>query len=437
MESFDVASLTVTIKLPFGQMYSHVSRVVCWCDWSSSSTDSGSASEAALIQSYDALHATSLLSIPWSEKLAMQDLVSSLPPSNADEDGGTVTDKEDGENESESDSPSDNDEEDDEEGGEAMDEEEDGSVQSRTNEIAEFLTHTGDATASNHNQQQQSNRNSSSSSSSSSASAVAAVFPIANTVPAAHTRREVKTKLAAERELHLRSVTTDKLKIALAPPGALPYLLSSSSSGDSSNSRVKFDLAAFDEPYAVPLGSTGSLCYDGDVAALRSSLQSIGNQIAQLKNSNHQLARRMNYSRAACTRIASETAALRVGMFTRRIVHRNNLGSAGVVYGGPPAPTSTVAMASSSSATSVAPASAVEVKTESAAVAEIKQEQSASAAEEAGYSSSTSLEEVMNGSKRDATHMEGDGTAGAGGDKDETSPVENKKKSAKRTRRSY
>lgn len=219
VESFDVASLTVTIKLPFGQMYSHVSRVVCWCDWSSSSTDSVSASEAALIQSYDALHATSLLSIPWSEKLAMQDLVSSLPPSNADEDGGTVTDKEDGENESESDSPSDNDEEDDEEGGEAMDEEEDGSVQSRTNEIAEFLTHTGDATASNHNQQQQSNRNSSSSSSSSSASAVAAVFPIANTVPAAHSRREVKTKLAAERELHLRSVTTDKLKIALAPPG--------------------------------------------------------------------------------------------------------------------------------------------------------------------------------------------------------------------------
>lgn len=238
--------------------------------------------------------------------------------------------------------------------------------------------------------------------------------------------------------------------------GALPYLLSSSSSGDISHNRVKFDLAAFDEPYAVPLGSTGSLCYDGDVAALRryhaflvnhslcliifllrSSLQSIGNQIAQLKNSNHQLARRMNYSRAACTRIASETATLRVGMFTRRIVHRNNLGSAGVVYGGPPAPTSTVAMASSSSATSVAPASAVEVKTESAAVAEIKQEQSASAAEEAGYSSSTSLEEVMNGGKRDATHMEGDSAAGAGGDKDETSPVENKKKSAKRTRRSY
>ena len=56
--------------------------------------------------------------------------------------------------------------------------------------------------------------------------------------------------------------------------GALPYLLSSSGGSSSNNNsqypnKIKFDLSALDEPSAVPLGSTGSLCYDGDVAALR------------------------------------------------------------------------------------------------------------------------------------------------------------------------
>lgn len=112
---------------------------------------------------------------------------------------------------------------------------------------------------------------------------------------------------------------------------------------------------------------------------------------------------------------------------------RNNLGSAGAVLGGPPAPTSTVPMATS------AVVGAVEVKSENGgghSSTDIKQE--VASAEEAGYSSSASADEV-NSAKRDAGQMEGVAAAGAatGDDKDDTSPAESKKKSSKRTRRSY
>jgi len=81
---------------------------------------------------------------------------------------------------------------------------------------------------------------------------------------------------------------------------------------------------------ATQTGVTGSLTWDANTEVMKKGLQERAQMVAQLEDELHRSLSEISSSRRRAAKLAVETSALRMNMFTRRVRHRNNLSDRGM-----------------------------------------------------------------------------------------------------------
>ena len=95
-------------------------------------------------------------------------------------------------------------------------------------------------------------------------------------------------------------------------------LLDLYSSGSSSSSLARRSRTGCG---AQPLGTTGSVAFAGDLSHMRMALQRAGEQLHEMEAERARALSMAQWARSESSRLTAEVAAMRLGMFTRRIAH--------------------------------------------------------------------------------------------------------------------
>ena len=119
------------------------------------------------------------------------------------------------------------------------------------------------------------------------------------------------------------------ISLASVPPAATPYVIEKLYKEGSINT-VLSRQALQDGGIA---GTTGALGWVGDIEELKKGLQSLGNKISCLEAEQRSYIENIESSRRKCTSYYQDTAAIRLGIYTRRFRHRSILQSSGIHAG--------------------------------------------------------------------------------------------------------
>lgn len=121
-------------------------------------------------------------------------------------------------------------------------------------------------------------------------------------------------------------------RLVMAPPAALPYLLDQKLLAKNMDTRLCPTSITSTSPNQP--GVTGTLTWDANTEVMKRALQERGQKIESLETELFGTYEAISASRRRAAKLAVETSALRMAMFTRRVRHRNNLSDRGI-NGGP------------------------------------------------------------------------------------------------------
>ena len=136
----------------------------------------------------------------------------------------------------------------------------------------------------------------------------------ADAADAEHNRAKLREQLA-------ESIGPSVLdpKLIMAPPAALPYLLEQKLLSKSMDTRLCTTSLASTNPKQP--GVTGSLTWDAHSDTMKRSLGERGQLIQTLESELFDIYAQISSSRRRAAKLAVETSALRMSMFTRRVRH--------------------------------------------------------------------------------------------------------------------
>lgn len=283
----------VVIKLPFGMMYSHLARVVSWCQ---KGDYLDSVSDRSLYEEWNSIKGN--INITWKRLQNIRCIVDPL------EEAEHVTDGDD-------------DNSIDESAGE--------------NELLQMLKEPAQTINSIQSvpMETQNLTNGSISINIGSYKTIEPehrLFPIKlQTNAGVLNARELLKKSIYENFMN-EPLPLSTLPLASVPPAATPYTIEKLCKEGSINTTLSRQ-ALQDGGIA---GTTGSLGWNGDIKELKKGLQSLGDKISSLEAEQRSYIEAIESVRRKCTSYYQDTAAIRLGIYTRRFRHRSTLQSSGM-----------------------------------------------------------------------------------------------------------
>jgi hypothetical protein len=117
------------------------------------------------------------------------------------------------------------------------------------------------------------------------------------------------------------------IALASVPPAAAPYIVEKMYK--EGGNRTIINKSALQDGGVG--GTTGSLGWPGEIDELKAGLQFLGDQIRKLEGEQRSYISAIESIRHKCTSYYQNTAAIRLGIYSRRNRHRNNLQSGGQI----------------------------------------------------------------------------------------------------------
>ena len=122
-------------------------------------------------------------------------------------------------------------------------------------------------------------------------------------------------------------------RLVMGPPQALVHMVKEKLC--QSKRELQLCPGALGGNTATQTGVTGSLTWDANTEVMKKGLQERAQMVAQLEEELQRSLSEISSSRRRAAKLAVETSALRMNMFTRRVRHRNNLSDRGMNPSGP------------------------------------------------------------------------------------------------------
>jgi len=274
----------IIIKLPFGLMYSHIARVV---SWGQKGESLDTVSDQALQEEWD--HIKNNINITWKRLQQIRSIVDPMEEieQTTDGDDDNSVDESAGENEAtvrpqipapiSQSIPMD--------------------TQSSNNE---FTVNIG-----SYKTMEPKNR----------------LFPIqSSSDPSVPNARELLRK-SVYKDSFTDPLPLTNIALASVPPAAAPYIVEKIYK-EGGNRTIIHKSALQDGGVG---GTTGSLGWSGEIDELKAGLQFLGDQIRKLEGEQRSYISAIESIRHKCTSYYQNTAAIRLGIYSRRNRHRNNL----------------------------------------------------------------------------------------------------------------
>ena len=117
-------------------------------------------------------------------------------------------------------------------------------------------------------------------------------------------------------------------RLVVGAPQALPFLIREKLQQKKTD--VDYCLQALGGNNAQQPGVTGALTWDANTESMKKALAERMSLIKQLEEDLYRMYKDVSASRRRAAKLAVETCSLRMNMFTRRVRHRNNLSEKGV-----------------------------------------------------------------------------------------------------------